>query len=174
LFRTPAPEGIVKEILTIVNGDMTALDRGDVNVAAHLLVEWVRQLPNPIVPTQLLDTLLTMEADNKLLGFLDMMPQVHRFTLMYIVGFLQAVAANAQINRMTAPELARIFGPVVVSPAKSIKDPPLLDKVNAVGVAFIIKLIDNCDSSLVWPLDEDYLDQTPQKMSTGRAPPSDT
>jgi hypothetical protein len=163
LFRTPAREEIVKEMLTIVNGDMTVLDKGDVHVTAHLLVEWIRQLPNPMVPIQLLDMLLTMAAANKFLGFLDKMPQVHRFTLTYIVGFLQAVAANAEVNRMTSPELARIFGPVVVNSARSIKEAPEIERVDAVGVAFIMKLIDSCDPSLVWPLDKDYLDQTPQK-----------
>jgi hypothetical protein len=91
------------------------------------------------------------------------MPQVHRFTLTYIVGFLQAVAANAEVNRMTSPELARIFGPVVVNSARSIKEAPEIERVDTVGMGFIMKLIDSCDPSLVWPLDKGYLDQTPQK-----------
>jgi hypothetical protein len=153
------------EMLEAANEDLTVLNRGDVSMTANCLVGWLKGLANPVVPNELLDRMVVMVADNKFLGFLELLPQVHRMTLTYILGFLQEMVQNAEANSTNAQGLAAIFGPAIANPAGPVRDGPRIERISAVAVA---RLIESADPRIVWPLDPEYLaDATPVKGDDG-------
>jgi hypothetical protein len=90
----------------------------------------------------------------KFLGFVEQLPQVHRMTLTYLVGFLQEVCANTQVNGMDGHDLAVMFGPLVVRPAMS---PSIAERLAQASVAFFERLLGAWDCSIVYPLNPAYL-----------------
>jgi hypothetical protein len=158
VFRSPGTEGVIREILFTVDTDMTSIARGDVNVIATLLKTWLRELPNPLVPVEQLDLFQTMCDQNKYLGFVEKLPQVHHLTLVYLIGFLQEVCHNTEYTGMEKTDLAMIFGPLIVNPSKVVKsDPAKVQRLTELSVAFCSRLIEARDPSIIYPLNSGYL-----------------
>jgi hypothetical protein len=158
IFQNQANEALVAELLADANDDIEVISRGDVNVIATILKRWVADLVDPIVPSEMADVFVQMCDQGRLLGFVEHLPQVHRMTLTYLVGFLQEVVANAQVNGMDIHDLAVVFGPLVVRPAKS---PSLAQRLTQASIVFFERLLGARDSSLVYPLNPAYLLQRP-------------
>jgi hypothetical protein len=117
IFQLPGNEGIIQSIRVDVNRRIEILAIGDVNVLANLLKMWLKELPNPIVPIELIDSFTTMAEQGKYLGFVEMIPQVHQLSLLYIVGFVRELVQHVAETGMEKTELAMIFGPLIVNPA---------------------------------------------------------
>jgi hypothetical protein len=162
IFRKWGNSGLVREILAAVNTDITALARGDVKVVSSLLMEWLKRLPNPLVPVEMLDEFCTMCEQAKFLGFVEKMPQTHMLTLIYLIGFLKDVAKAAEFTAVDQDALAAVFAPVIVRPGREIKgDEEKCAKIAQYALAFCTKLIQARDASIIYPLNPAYLSPDP-------------
>jgi hypothetical protein len=158
IFRIPGPEGVVREILDTVNEDYSVIANGDVNVIATLLKTWLLELPNPIVPVEQLGLFQEMCEQNKFLGFVEHMPQVHQLTLLYLIGFMQEVCQNTEFTGMERMDIAAIFAPCIVNPARVAgPDPPLIQRLTELSVVFCSRLIETRDTTVIYPLNRAYL-----------------
>uniref|UniRef100_A0A8C9T634 Family with sequence similarity 13 member A n=1 Tax=Scleropages formosus TaxID=113540 RepID=A0A8C9T634_SCLFO len=105
--------------------DVNLLQEGDVCVVASLLKQFLRELPEGVVTSDLQAALLQLyqecgeeQCGQALRDLLHGLPDVHYDLLRYLCRFLTQVAEQHQHNRMTALNLATVFGPNVfhVSP----------------------------------------------------------
>ncbi|KPP71737.1 hypothetical protein Z043_109326 [Scleropages formosus] len=105
--------------------DVNLLQEGDVCVVASLLKQFLRELPEGVVTSNLQAALLQLyqecgeeQCGQALRDLLHGLPDVHYDLLRYLCRFLTQVAEQHQHNRMTALNLATVFGPNVfhVSP----------------------------------------------------------
>jgi hypothetical protein len=160
IFRQPGTDGVIREILADAAVDISAFGKGDVNVIASLLKIWLAELPNPIVPIELVTQFEEMCEQNKMLGFVELLPQVHRLTLFYLVGFLQDVCRNTDYTGMDRVNIATIFGPCIVNPRKAApNEPERIQRLTEISAAFCSKLIEVRDTSIVYPLSPVYLEK---------------
>jgi hypothetical protein len=173
IFRIPGNPELVKDIQIQMNEDMTALDRGDVNVLATILKNWLKALPNPVVPIEMKELFTSQCEQAKYLGFLEKLPQVHLMTLTYIVGFLREVIANAQYTGMGRSDLATIFGPCFINPQRSVRgDPAQIQRLTEYSVAFTNRLLEMRDATIIYPLNPAYIPAPGALKKPTQAPPA--
>jgi hypothetical protein len=158
VFRQPGNEGITHEILASVNEDVNVVTKGDVNVTASLLKIWLEQLPNALVPSEMVPQFAEMCEQGKFLGFVELLPQVHQLSLLFLVGFLNEMARASEATGLERSDLATIFGPLIVHPIQVAKgDVAQLVKLSELSVRFCSRVIDARDTSVVYPLNPVYL-----------------
>jgi hypothetical protein len=152
LFKASAVPRI--DIAEEANQDIGALARADVAALAGLLVYWLQELPNPVLPFELGNAFLQMWQEDKFVAFAESLPQAHRLVLFYIIGFLQDIGAT--------PDLADVFGPAIVNPQRVAReDEARSTRLTSLGISFVGKLIDAADTAVIYPLDAAYLAQKP-------------
>ena len=162
IFKVLGNKGVTNDILVEVNTKMEAISRGDVNVLANLLKIWLKELPNPIVPIEMNDDFIRAAKQNRFRTFIEKLPQVHKLTLLYIIGFIQDIYSHADENKMEKSELATIFGPCIVNPVRAARDnPEQIQYLTELSVAFISKMIDEADPSQIYPINPLYLAKKP-------------
>ncbi|GAB6018723.1 hypothetical protein CHUAL_000399 [Chamberlinius hualienensis] len=123
LFRRSANQAVVREIQIAFNSgvDVDFSRYCDPHLAAVLLKLFLRELPEP---------LLTFDLYNDIIGFqrlskserlevarimiLHRLPDDNYELLKYIVDFLAALMDRSDLNKMTASNLAIVFGPNLV------------------------------------------------------------
>jgi hypothetical protein len=167
IFRAPGTEALVAEILGDVNDDITVLARGDVNVIASLLKVWLQNLTNSIIPIELVTTFIEKCEEHKFLGMLEKLPQLHHLTLTYLIGFLRDVAANSQENGMEKGDLAAVFAPLILNPARVAHTPEDVQRLSEVAIAFLRRLLEVLDAGIVYPLNPVYLAGAPARKRAG-------
>jgi hypothetical protein len=170
IFRQTGNEGITQSILTSVNENVQSVTNGDVNVIANLVKIWLGSLSNPLVPFELTEDLEVAAREAKYLGFLERLPQVHRITTLYVIGFLKEIVANSDQNGMQKGDVAAIFGPLFVHPARRWRgDIQRIPQVTEVSVRYVGKLIESADPSIIYPLNPAYLPlQAPVPVVKGK------
>jgi hypothetical protein len=152
LFKASAVPRI--DIAEEANQDIGALARADVAGLAGLLVYWLQELPNPVLPFELGNAFLQMWQEDKFVVFAESLPQAHRLVLFYIIGFLQDIGATA--------DLADVFGPAIVNPQRVAReDEARSTRLTSLGILFAGKLIDAADTAVIYPLNAAYLAQKP-------------
>jgi hypothetical protein len=173
IFRQPGTEGVVQEILNDVNEDMTVMSKGDVNVVGTLFKIWLRELPNPVIPVEQCEIFQQMVDQNKVLGFVEKLPQVHQLTLIYVIGFLQELCRSSEHTGMDKADLAMVFGPCFVNPIKvAPNEPEKIQKLTELSVVLCSRLIEARDPSVVYPLTQAYLPKfSAIRKPTGKPPP---
>jgi hypothetical protein len=144
----------VEDARAEVNRELDAALRFDANVLSVLLLVWLRELPNPIIPVEMHDEFLVMATDGKFFGVVEKMPQVHKLTLLYLTGFLKTLLANQAIHGLSRRHIATIFGPPVVNSARGGRTSDTLDNL---AVALLAKLMAERDTAAVFPLKDEYL-----------------
>jgi hypothetical protein len=177
IFRSLANEALVKEIQSQVNEDIAHLEKGDVKVLATILKNWLRALPNPLVPVEMLPLFVEMCEQNKFLGFLEKLPQVHLFSLTYLIGFLREVIANSQDTGLERADVAAVFGPCIVNPSRGGRgDPEKIQELTEFAVAFTNRILDAEDPSIIYPLNPAYIPapDARRKQSAPAAPGNQT
>jgi hypothetical protein len=153
IFRNPGTEGLINEIRSQVNFDMSVLRRGDANVLANLIKMWLLELPSPLVPVELLHRFIELGGRGSFRAFFELLPTSHRKTLLYLVGLLQELCKNAALTGMDIDELATIFGPCIVNPLRTeSNNPAQVQKITTLSVSFCRQIIQEQDASSVYPL----------------------
>ncbi|KAL6463109.1 hypothetical protein MHYP_G00275000 [Metynnis hypsauchen] len=107
---------VLKERLN--SGHYVPLHGESVFTAASLLTEFLRRLPDSVLGCELYeDWMEVMEADDQedrctsAKSVLAKLPQVNRSLLYYVFGMLHCIHTNADVNQMTAANLALCIAP---------------------------------------------------------------
>ncbi|UXI16165.1 acidic mammalian chitinase [Sarcoptes scabiei] len=136
IFRRSAKVNIVKTVQQSFNmGESVDFERlksepemsleSTVHVAAVIVKSFLRELPEPLLTFQLYDDVLNFqqisggpspEQRQQKLTYainlvLNRLPENNYQLLKYIVKFLDKVMDHSEFNKMTAPNLAIVFGP---------------------------------------------------------------
>jgi len=89
----------------------------DPHAVSNLLKQYLRELPNPLLTYERYDTFVQIakeKEENKkkqLITVLGLLPPTNRNTLKLLLEFLHEVSKKSDINKMTALNLATVFGP---------------------------------------------------------------
>ncbi|XP_041079851.1 rho GTPase-activating protein 24-like [Polyodon spathula] len=127
LFRLPGQATLVKELRDAFDaGEKPSFDSStDVHTVASLLKLYLRELPEPLVPfSKYEDFLLCAKllAGGKEQGLVELktllqhLPNANFCLLHYICRLLDEVQFYSHINKMSAPNLATVFGPNILRP----------------------------------------------------------
>ena len=92
----------------------------DVHVVASCLKHFFSELPEPLFPFSMYDSLCrAYDSDNReeeLQAIVDSLPTGNRYVLAFLFGFLTEVAALSEVNKMTFQNIAVCFGPNLIRP----------------------------------------------------------
>lgn len=120
IFRRSANAVVLRQVQQQFNAgkEVDFASLGDVHVPAAVLKSFLRQLPEPLLTFDLYDHLVrvqTLENKEKLEEMKrilhDELPEDNYFVLKYVVQFLTEVESHHASNKMTAQNLAIVFGP---------------------------------------------------------------
>ncbi|XP_040887801.1 active breakpoint cluster region-related protein [Toxotes jaculatrix] len=102
---------------------VTRLRSAEVNAVSGVLKLYFRELPEPLIPTELFQglarTLDIQDMDSRLVSMLTLLqscPDANRHTFLYLMHHLQRVAGKQDINKMSLLNLATVFGPSLLRP----------------------------------------------------------
>ncbi|TNM93808.1 hypothetical protein fugu_001984 [Takifugu bimaculatus] len=102
---------------------VTRLRSAEVNVVCGVLKLYFRELPEPLVPTELFHRLAQMldiqEVQSRLpalVSVLQSCPEPNRHTFLYLLHHLQRVSEKQDSNKMSLMNLATVFGPSLLRP----------------------------------------------------------
>nr|XP_019950927.1 PREDICTED: active breakpoint cluster region-related protein-like isoform X2 [Paralichthys olivaceus] len=103
------------------------LRSSEVNVVSGVLKLYFRDLPEPLIPSELFHSLtrsLDIQDMNarlvSMLSLLQSCPDTNRCTFLYLMHHLQRVSERQHINRMTPMNLATVFGPSLLRPPVAV------------------------------------------------------
>ncbi|ELP95078.1 hypothetical protein EIN_253520 [Entamoeba invadens IP1] len=115
----------VKEILD--NDQDVDMDSfGDCKVASVILKDYIRSLPNPLIPFDYYDNYINLpkrSIDPKL--FIESLPLVNQDTLFIICNLLNDIITNESQTKMNAANLATCIGLTICRPPQ----PPKMDEL---------------------------------------------
>ncbi|XP_037686097.1 rho GTPase-activating protein 24 isoform X3 [Choloepus didactylus] len=132
LFRLPGQANLVKELQDAFDcGEKPSFDSNtDVHTVASLLKLYLRELPEPVIPYAKYEDflscakLLSKEEEagvKELAKQVKSLPVVNYNLLKYICRFLDEVQSYSGVNKMSAQNLATVFGPNILRP--KVEDP---------------------------------------------------
>ncbi|XP_042340984.1 protein FAM13A [Plectropomus leopardus] len=126
--------------------DVDLLSESDLCTVASLLKRYLRDLPVGLVNSTVQQALIQYHQEcgddvswSEMRDLLQQLPNIHYSLLRYLCHFLTLVECNHKENRMTALNLATVFGPSVfhVAPGfEAMKDQNICNKI-------MVKLIQN-------------------------------
>eukprot|EP00054_Salpingoeca_dolichothecata_P000893 m.17863 g.17863 ORF g.17863 m.17863 type:complete len:467 (+) comp11509_c0_seq2:1139-2539(+) len=122
IFRRSANASHVTEVRNLCNqGQPVDLDAyKDVHLAAVLLKTFLRELQQPLLTFALYDEIMAVDDISKearlpaVIAIVEKLPERNRNVLLYLLRFLGEVIEHQEANRMTASNLAIVFGPNLV------------------------------------------------------------
>ena len=124
VYRVPGNFVVINALTESFNrGDFSQSDLrwNDVNAISSVMKSFFRQLPDPLVTSELYGAVIEaskMEPEdmrlNSIKRLVDELPDPHYSTLRYLVGHLSRVAGKSDINKMNARNLATVFGPTLI------------------------------------------------------------
>lgn len=170
-LRVRGDASLLKDILGLVNKDVTTIGRGNIHVIGAFLKQWLKRLPNPVIPGELIQQFSSLCENNKWHKIVDLLPPVHKNVLFYLIGFLREVAANATAIGLDKSDVATMFGPLIVNPARGGREfPDLIQNLTGFAVAFCERLLDPRLENPVYPLDPALLELGPHAQELPPTP----
>eukprot|EP01104_Vermistella_antarctica_P000605 TRINITY_DN10757_c0_g1_i1.p1 TRINITY_DN10757_c0_g1~~TRINITY_DN10757_c0_g1_i1.p1 ORF type:complete len:1036 (-),score=213.73 TRINITY_DN10757_c0_g1_i1:90-3197(-) len=135
IFRTSGSASQLTLLKDTVNLGMD-VDFTDVDpvVAANFLGHYIRELPSPLVPSELYGDFLTASQmtgsarDIRVAALVELMPPYPQNMLLSMIKLFYVIQQNNAVNKMTADNLGIAFGP-------SILYDPDMDQVQALNDA---------------------------------------
>ncbi|TMS02309.1 Active breakpoint cluster region-related protein [Larimichthys crocea] len=102
---------------------VTRLRSAEVNAVSGVLKLYFRELPEPVIPTDLFQslarTLDIQDINSRLVSMLSLLhscPGPNRHTFLYLLHHLQRVSEKQDTNKMSLMNLATVFGPSLLRP----------------------------------------------------------
>ncbi|XP_053715474.1 active breakpoint cluster region-related protein isoform X1 [Synchiropus splendidus] len=102
---------------------LTRMKSVEINVVSGTLKLYFRELPEPLVPPELFHSLSQAleekESHSRLdamLSLLQSCPEPNRHTFLFLLHHLQRVSERQEVNKMSALNLATVFGPSLLRP----------------------------------------------------------
>ncbi|KAI9299633.1 Rho GTPase activation protein, partial [Cunninghamella echinulata] len=115
IFRVSGDADDVTDLrVRIENGNYDASGITDPNVPASLLKYWLRDLAEPLIPSELYDTCLAhSENASKAIDIINQLPEVNRRIALYMISFLQEFTSPSiiKVTLMNVNNLAMVFAP---------------------------------------------------------------
>lgn len=119
IFRRSANAAVVRELQTKIDqGENVDFEIQDVHIAAVLLKTFLRELSHPLLTYQLFDSILhftDLPKESRLSYCQDLvikkLPDQNYVVLKFLVEFISLVVDRCDMNKMTAANLAVVFGP---------------------------------------------------------------
>ncbi|XP_056156179.1 active breakpoint cluster region-related protein-like [Lampris incognitus] len=127
IYRTSGAASDINSLKVIFNSDLreavSRLRHAEVNVVSGLLKLYFRELPEPLIPTELFhrlaQTLEIQDFDSKLacmMSLLQSCPDTNHQTFLHLIHHLRRVSERQEVNKMSLKNLATVFGPSLVRP----------------------------------------------------------
>ncbi|GFQ82461.1 rho GTPase-activating protein 11A [Trichonephila clavata] len=128
IFRKAGSKARQRELrLKLEKGEM--LDGSEPNDVAALLKQWLRELPEPLIPQYMHDLFVRCQQldnnENRVTASLLtclLLPPDHLHTFKYLMCFLAEFAANSNINLMGSHNLALIMAPNIFTSSTDTVD----------------------------------------------------
>lgn len=121
IFRLPGSSNRVKEIKDEFDkGNIVDLTKEDIHVTASVLKQFLRDLPNPLIPYELYEIVIgSYKEDDKtskelLSSSMQFLPKVNAILLYELLKLLKLISNNSEHNKMTTKNLAIVFGPNIL------------------------------------------------------------
>ncbi|XP_041838709.1 protein FAM13A isoform X2 [Melanotaenia boesemani] len=148
--------------------DVDLLSESDLCTVASLLKRYLRDLPDGLINTEVQQALMQHYKEcgddgcwSDMRHLLQQLPDIQHSLLRYLCHFLTLVESNHKDNRMTAHNLATVFGPSVfhVAPSfEAIKDQNICNKL-------MVRIIQNYSSIFETNTDKDKEDYSEERPS---------
>ncbi|KAI8836572.1 hypothetical protein BC829DRAFT_421680 [Chytridium lagenaria] len=128
IFRVPGDADMVNELRCRIekgNYDMSGIP--DPNVPSSLLKFWLRDLAEPLIPSDRYDACIKIGAEESRpdagsvgANIVMSLPDINRRVVLYLIKFLKVVGdpSNQPITRMTIANIAMVFAPQFPSLSK--------------------------------------------------------
>lgn len=142
-----------------VNNDI--INDGEVSNLMGLLITWMLNLLDPIIPKSKAASFVELFKSEKLnekqcMEFVNDLPLLHKNTLKYIVGFLREIAQNENLTHENHISIAENFGCYFVRTSYATIDPFTRQKMIDFSPRFLLFCLDNLDVIDVYPLNPVY------------------
>ncbi|XP_066304619.1 protein FAM13A-like isoform X1 [Branchiostoma lanceolatum] len=122
IFRVNGNTKVVEKMKTSFDktGDANLEEFGDVFSVASLLKQYLRELPDAVIPESLHSQFVAVQEDflndpvecrRQLRLLIDKLPSDHFCLLKYLIQFLVRVSCQQDTNKMGSMQLAIVFGP---------------------------------------------------------------
>ncbi|XP_047484857.1 rho GTPase-activating protein 8-like isoform X1 [Penaeus chinensis] len=125
LFRRSGAAAVVKSVQERFNKgeEVNFVLETDVHIAAVIIKTFLRELEEPLMTFELYDEVIQFQGLSKserLISIkqilLEKLPEDNYLVLKFLVNFLSKVMDRSDLNKMTASNLAVVFGPNLVWP----------------------------------------------------------
>lgn len=121
IFRRSANAAQIRQLQAKINaGEQIVFDQGDVHIAAVILKTFLRELQVPVMTFELFDSVVSLQnlPKEERLEFvktvINKLPEQNYAVLKHLIEFLSMVMECSCLNKMTASNLAVVFGPNLI------------------------------------------------------------
>lgn len=127
-----------------LGGSFSPRECDDVHVMMGLLKQFIREIPGGLIPTDLYSHFIDVGDDSELLRqAVSKLRVVHFHVISYLISFIQLIASQCEVNKMTLQNLTVVFGPNFFAIAQQPTDPSNLlanfSKESAVMMTMLLK-----------------------------------
>lgn len=144
--------------------DNNAIKNGEVYDLMTLLLEWLSNLVDPIIPKSMInefkeifdDELDLSSNSTKYNEFIEKLPSLHLNTLKYLIGFLREIGKNEKLTQQSYQIIAENTSGFFVDTKFATIDPFTMKKICDVAPRFVLFCLQNLDVSAVYPLNPIY------------------
>jgi hypothetical protein len=131
IFRVPGEQELITELRLKIEQEEFHFDTvPDCNVPASLLKQWLRELEEPLIPTEFYYDCLTQVNDGTTaFELISRLPEINRKVINYLIQFLQIFADPEVVSKtkMNISNLSMVFGPSFLrNPSENLTE--VLDK----------------------------------------------
>ncbi|CAG5929196.1 unnamed protein product [Menidia menidia] len=127
IYRISGTTGDIGALKAAFNSNLreavTRLRSTEVNAVSGVLKLYFRELPEPLIPTAMFQSLAKIldvqdwsTKMDSMLSLLQSCPDPNRHTFLYLLHHLQRVAQSQDVNKMSLLNLATVFGPSLLRP----------------------------------------------------------
>ncbi|KAM4611554.1 active breakpoint cluster region-related protein [Polymixia lowei] len=128
IYRISGAASNINTLKTAFNSNLreavARLRSAEVNAVSGVLKLYFRELPEPLIPTELFQKLAKAleipDMNSRLVSMLSLLqtnvPDVNRCTFLYLLHHLQRVSERQEVNKMSLMNLATVFGPSLLRP----------------------------------------------------------
>jgi hypothetical protein len=157
IFRISGSGRAVKELeAEVEQGNLAALDGAALHDLGSLFKSWFALLPESIVSSELVkDLRVVIGTTQDVVSFTERLPRAYSITLQFLIGFLQKLTAAEAETKMSAMNYGIVFAPNIVEIEATMDQ--LSSQASKTGCEFIVLLIENWDTSAVYPLNPQML-----------------
>ncbi|GAM18680.1 hypothetical protein SAMD00019534_018550 [Acytostelium subglobosum LB1] len=151
IFRVPGSNPDIIQLKKMYNeGKITSRNElsdlfSDLHTQASLLKLFIRELPDSLLTFSLYESFVQSHKSKDRLGrvssirvLLNQLPLAHYSLLKHLTCLLRDIANQSMINKMTASNLAIVFGPTVMRPQHEDTVKMIEDAKHVNGVFFLI------------------------------------